>query len=375
MSTIEVSKSKDRRITLSDWFRKRKETLRDKCARYGLSVIGKKPLLAERVYMYLHGESAASESLSQVQESEESPTDVQLLNLSNEGFSLLSTANSQSGNRSLISPSKHAASSQPIVPPQRSAPAQLTSLIQTTAPVFTPQTTTTSTTSTAPLFPPQTTPTSTTFHVPLDELRQLIREEFQKQQQQNPVNVTTQAGITTSTQLPIMPLSLPGQLSPASSLPPETTPAPAHTTNLYMPISTSAAAVPFHAAPTQQQQHLVQSASVGKNNLVFTDPPPSTLPPLSDKAVKAMENYDYIDLSTLLPNSLYENPVSDNIVQLCATEGNLFSATQSVSTSLKKPKITTVAEWLEAWNIYIRGMVHFHPNLAPLHVGLPRVYL
>ena len=356
MSSLEASWNKDRRITLSDWFRKRKETLRDKCARYGLSVIGKKPVLAERIYMYLHGETAPDENLSRVEEPAKSPAAVaqQPYNIHNEGFSLLSTATSSSQSplvySSVASNSKQAAPSQS---------AHSTSHLQSTA-------------STAPLL---ATSISTSFQIPYVELRQLIREEFRRQQQQStPDSAATQQAGSAPQQLFSAPqqtitTSLQGQLSPASSLSPESAPAlPAHTTNLVMPITTPSVSVPVQAAPPiqqQQQQQPVRGASVGKNYFVLAEPPSSTLPPLSDKAVKAMQNYDYIDLSTLLPNSLYENPTNDSIVQLFATEENLFSATQSVSSSLKKPKITTVAEWLEAWNIYIRGMVHFHPSLAP----------
>eukprot|EP00112_Aurelia_sp_Birch-Aquarium-sp1_P011232 Seg2363.1 transcript_id=Seg2363.1/GoldUCD/mRNA.D3Y31 product="hypothetical protein" protein_id=Seg2363.1/GoldUCD/D3Y31 len=179
-SVVEL-KRKDRRLTLSDWFRKRKESLRDKCARYGLSITGKKAVLAERIYLYLHGEMATSET----QEPEENLADTPLLDLPSEGFSLLtpviSTAQSESqrDNRSHTAPSKLAELSCAPVPPHESDPPQSTSCLQPT--VF--------------ASPPQATSTSTTpFQFPLDQLRQLIREEFHQQQQVNQIRGTTHKG-------------------------------------------------------------------------------------------------------------------------------------------------------------------------------------
>eukprot|EP00112_Aurelia_sp_Birch-Aquarium-sp1_P017407 Seg4029.3 transcript_id=Seg4029.3/GoldUCD/mRNA.D3Y31 product="hypothetical protein" protein_id=Seg4029.3/GoldUCD/D3Y31 len=259
-SVVEL-KRKDRRLTWSDWFRKRKESLRDKCARYGLSITGKKAVLAERIYLYLHGEMATNETL----EPEENLADTPLLDLPSEGFSLLtpviSTAQSRRDNRSHTAPSKLAELSCAPVPPHESDPPQSTSCLQPT--VF--------------ASPPQATSTSTTpFQFPLDQLRQLIREEFHQQQQVNQIRGTTQSGSSASLSVPPQPLhphaspqinimqpSLPGQLSPALSLPPET--APPQTANPSMHMSTASTADPFPAAPPTQQQQPVQVASVGKN--------------------------------------------------------------------------------------------------------------
>ena len=56
VSQLERNRARDRRLTRDDWLRERKPTLRQRCALYGLSIVGKKAALTERLSEYLHGE-------------------------------------------------------------------------------------------------------------------------------------------------------------------------------------------------------------------------------------------------------------------------------------------------------------------------------
>ena len=70
-----------------------------------------------------------------------------------------------------------------------------------------------------------------------------------------------------------------------------------------------------------------------------------------------------MDLNSLWLNFLYdmvENPSS------LSFERNPQKGDEGMS-SLRsnKQKIMNASSWLESWNIFIRAMIHFHPELAP----------
>ena len=93
--------------------------------------------------------------------------------------------------------------------------------------------------------------------------------------------------------------------------------------------------------------------------------PVSNLPPLSPKLMKNMKDKEYVDLNTLLPNSLYDTMASPSF-SLKVQPGSYGDESVSLTqTRRSTQKISTFDNWLEAWNIFIRSMVHFHPNLAP----------
>ena len=89
-------------------------------------------------------------------------------------------------------------------------------------------------------------------------------------------------------------------------------------------------------------------------------------PPLSEKALKAIKNREYVDLNSLRPHFLYdtvENPSSLSFELNPQKGGEGMFSLSSVRSN--KQKINNASSWLEAWNIFIRAMVHFHPELAP----------
>ena len=92
----------------------------------------------------------------------------------------------------------------------------------------------------------------------------------------------------------------------------------------------------------------------------------SSLPPVSQKVMKSLQNKEYVDLNSLLPTSLYDqvtHPHSFNLKFNPTEPGESVMAVSSPA--LNKVKINNAATWLQAWNIYIRGMIYFHPDLAP----------
>lgn len=156
------------------------------------------------------------------------------------------------------------------------------------------------------------------------------------------------------------------QLSPASIPQPRTSPAAAAT---YIPPRTPS------RPPTpglQDETRGLGNASSQQSNLpgnlnTFLHSPINNLPPMSSKLIKALKDKDFIDLTSLLPNSLYEiSPYSQYSLEvLPSSEQGANSSLSLTQTKRPSQKITTLINWIEAWNVYIRGMVHFHPYLAP----------
>ena len=100
--------------------------------------------------------------------------------------------------------------------------------------------------------------------------------------------------------------------------------------------------------------------------MLFSSSLPSNLPPISCKLHLAIKSKKHVDFNALLPQSLYDL-ASDT------QEGFNFHLVPSKagynSISLT-PKhcvsqcVINFSSWLEAWNIFVRVSVHYHPELA-----------
>ena len=87
------------------------------------------------------------------------------------------------------------------------------------------------------------------------------------------------------------------------------------------------------------------------------------LPPLSTKISKLIQNREYVNFSMLLPGSLYSSQPDQLKFEIQASQS--CEDTISMSTTRNNQhKITSFSAWLEAWNIFIRGTVYFHPKMA-----------
>ena len=191
----------------------------------------------------------------------------------------------------------------------------------------------------------------------LDDLKKLMQEVAEKANQprggNDPYPGVLQLSPTSTISHPQGPETPQPTVQPATQ--PTAQPRPAPTAVLEPPTATAAttaAAVPHNTLHQGNIESLFHS-------------PLSSLPPLSPKLIKAMKAKEYIDLNTLLPNSLYDTTANQSYslqVQPGATGDETVSLTQTRRTA---QKITNFISWLEAWNVFIRGMVHFHPHLAP----------
>ena len=100
--------------------------------------------------------------------------------------------------------------------------------------------------------------------------------------------------------------------------------------------------------------------------MLFSSSLPSNLPPISRKLHLAIKSKKYVDFNALLPQSLYD-PASDT------QEGFNFhlvpskAGDNSISLTPKRrvsQRVINFSSWLEAWNIFVRVSVHYHPELA-----------
>ena len=74
---------------------------------------------------------------------------------------------------------------------------------------------------------------------------------------------------------------------------------------------------------------------------------------------------EYIDLNKLLPNSLEDTMMSFSF-SLKVQPGSYGDESTSLTQTRRSIKKTsTFDNWLQAWNIFIRSMLHFHPHLTP----------
>ena len=154
--------------------------------------------------------------------------------------------------------------------------------------------------------------------VPLEELRTLIREEIQASRQASQSMATT-------------------DLSPASITTPAT------------PLT-----------HTQPAPSLVQ----GNLSVLLPSISQGSLPPLSAKLMKSIQNKEFIDLNSLLPNALYDNSVNPGRFSFTIDPSDSTSKVSVSPSTQNKQKINNSVSWFEAWNIYIQAMVNFHPELA-----------
>ncbi len=268
-------KERDVRLSRRDWERTAKQTIRLRCAAYGLSSTGKKSTLVARLYAYLHQGDIPAHGAQNVD---------------------LDT---------------HPATPEPQ---EEGEPVPGPSGINNSG--------------------------LQQNRVPLDELRAIIRDEIQ---QHTPVRGNQ-------------------QLSPASSIA-----RPIHQGDVHLPSQGQM----LNNVQTQGAVLPVSASNQGNDSLIFASRSVSisSLPPLSSKLLKAIQSKDYVDFNLLLPNSLYDSASHVSFGQISlqvklAESGEATSVTSDPNPLAKKPKINSSATWLEAWNIFIRCMVNFHPELA-----------
>ena len=145
VSQLERNRARDRRLTRD--YRERKPTLRQRCALYGLSIVGKKAALTERLLEYLHGEIQREPDRREEIEADLLADENQRENLPEDGA---------------ISASSGTSTSLQSAPATRRRPA------------------------------PNPAPSSRIVQVPLEELRAIIREEVQLQQEHQPSSIPNQ---------------------------------------------------------------------------------------------------------------------------------------------------------------------------------------
>ena len=183
-----------------------------------------------------------------------------------------------------------------------------------------------------------------------DHLRQLIRQEMNAQahqQQQLPptINVSHQ--------------HQPQQLSPASFAVSPNSNALLSQNPTSMPQFQSAHHMPTAAAPPRQGYQ--GNASYHSSSTDF-----NLLPPISEKPLREIKNRDFVDLNSLLPTALYDGTSElDNLYLKVNPTANGKQQLSFASKNSRKRKITDFQSWLEAWNIFIRTMVFYHPELGP----------
>ena len=127
---------------------------------------------------------------------------------------------------------------------------------------------------------------------------------------------------------------------------------------------------PAEASQTPAQDsdtHAVQSA------------PQAEHPPLPNKVKQRIIRGKYIDLDTLLPESLYParhgvSPSPSFTLRLsndpASTDGDVVIAQQKPGT---KRTIRDLTSWMEAWNVYIQVLVHHSPARAPALLAYQRI--
>ncbi len=188
--------------------------------------------------------------------------------------------------------------------------------------------------------------------MPVDELRALIKEEIQMQSQ----NRTEHRSTNIQTEPEIINPPPIGQLSPASLALDDH-----HAIRM-----TSATTVqpPAHDTvfpPLQQQFASLPTCSNQGNQFSSVD-----LPPISTNILKPIQNKEYVNFNSLLPSSLYDYNANQTTLNLQINPDNLSDNNVALSAiGNKKVKINSVASWMQAWNLYIRAMVNYHPKSAP----------
>eukprot|EP00112_Aurelia_sp_Birch-Aquarium-sp1_P007424 Seg1809.3 transcript_id=Seg1809.3/GoldUCD/mRNA.D3Y31 product="hypothetical protein" protein_id=Seg1809.3/GoldUCD/D3Y31 len=107
------------------------------------------------------------------------------------------------------------------------------------------------------------------------------------------------------------------------------------------------------------------SASARQETGMESSTLPANLPPISGKIHKAIKAREFIDFNSLLPQSLYDLASENQLVDFQIIPGKKEQETFSLAPK-KRPsqRITNFSSWLEAWNIFVRVTIHYHPRLA-----------
>ena len=107
-------------------------------------------------------------------------------------------------------------------------------------------------------------------------------------------------------------------------------------------------------------------ANQGLSNPFHYQPSKSLLPPVSERILNEIKSLQFVDFNSLLPNALYDPSISTNNLTFEVNQSSDGSQLLSLQpTKGQKRKINNSTSWLEAWNIYIRAMAHFHPTMIP----------
>ena len=202
--------------------------------------------------------------------------------------------------------------------------------------------------------PPEAPRPASMVSMSLDDLKALMKDVSSKASRQADINP--------------LPVPQPGtlQLSPASTISHPTL-APIPQPVNAQPAANFATSQPAAEIMPAENQTLPAAASLlhrGNIESLFHSPL-SSLPPLSPKLIKAMKAKEYIDLNTLLPNSLYDTTSNQSYSLQVQPGGSGDESVSLTQTRKSVQKITNFVSWMEAWNVFIRAMVHFHPVLAP----------
>ena len=123
--------------------------------------------------------------------------------------------------------------------------------------------------------------------------------------------------------------------------------------------SQPAAVIPISSTQPAGQSSVMPTTGTGNQLL-------TSLPLLSAKLRNAIEQREYVDFAQLLPTTLYAASRPSQIVNFSiqpsseSGEGGL-----SVRSAPKQAvRINNFQQWLEAWNVFARVTVSFHPHLA-----------
>ena len=138
-------------------------------------------------------------------------------------------------------------------------------------------------------------------------------------------------------------------------------------------ISTQNLNPPILAPGETAQNGAASPSTFGPNpptaNLVGTpgtSAPANNFPPLPQKILQRIIKREYIDFSDLLSDNLYPHPSlpAQNQYKLEVNPQDP-SALAIVPSQQRKRRVDGLHSWLEAWNIYLRTVLHHFPLLAP----------
>ena len=132
--------------------------------------------------------------------------------------------------------------------------------------------------------------------------------------------------------------------------------------------------VPNNNYSAGAEQHGIGSSSTLRSNpppanfigTPGTSPPTHNLPPLPQKILQQITKRKYIDFADLLADNLSPHPslTTQNQYKLEVNPQDP-SALAIVPSQQRKRQVDGLHSWLEAWNIYLRTVLHHFPLLAP----------